>query len=137
MTTLTRRRFGASLAVLASPLAAPAAHAQGRPLYKDPKTPIPARVDDLLGRMTLEEKVAQMVGIWLNKEQIQTAEAEFSPEAASKFRSRAPPTATPHGLAPSPAPNPGRSTARPPRLPATSTPPRNGRWRRPAWGSRC
>ncbi|WP_068875566.1 MULTISPECIES: glycoside hydrolase family 3 N-terminal domain-containing protein [unclassified Phenylobacterium] len=90
MTTLTRRRFGASLAVLASPLAAPAAHAQGRPLYKDPKTPIPARVDDLLGRMTLEEKVAQMVGIWLNKEQIQTAEAEFSPEAASK--------AFPHGL---------------------------------------
>jgi beta-glucosidase len=90
MTTLTRRRFGASLAVLAGALAAPAARAQGRPLYKDPKAPIPARVDDLMGRMTLEEKVAQMVGIWLKKEEIQTPEAEFSPEAASK--------AFPHGL---------------------------------------
>ncbi len=90
MTTLTRRRFGASLAVLASALSAPAAHAQGRPLYKDPRAPIPARVDDLMGRMTLEEKVAQMVGIWLKKEDIQTPEAEFSPQAASK--------AFPHGL---------------------------------------
>jgi len=89
MTFLTRRRFGASLAVLAGALAAPTAQAaQGRdgarPLYKDPKAPIPARVDDLMGRMTLEEKVAQMVGIWLKKEDIQTPEAEFSAEAASK-----------------------------------------------------
>jgi len=85
MTPLTRRRFGASLAVLAGALAVPAARAQGgRPLYKDPTAPIPARVDDLMGRMTLEEKVAQMVGIWLKKEDIQTPEAEFSPEAASK-----------------------------------------------------
>jgi hypothetical protein len=29
------------------------------PLYKDPTAPIQARVDDLLNRMTLEEKVAQ------------------------------------------------------------------------------
>lgn len=85
MTSLTRRRFGASLAVLAGALAAPSAQAQGgRPLYKDPKAPIPARVEDLMGRMTLEEKVAQLVGIWLKKEQVQTPEAEFSPEAASK-----------------------------------------------------
>lgn len=92
MTPLTRRRFGASLAVLASALATPAARAAAtaRPLYKDPTAPIAARVEDLLGRMTLEEKVAQMVGIWLNKEQIQTSEAEFSAEAASK--------AFPHGL---------------------------------------
>ncbi|OHB31953.1 MAG: beta-glucosidase [Phenylobacterium sp. RIFCSPHIGHO2_01_FULL_69_31] len=92
MTPLTRRRFGASLAVLAGALAAPAARAAAAapPLYKDPTAPIAARVDDLLGRMTLEEKVAQMVGIWLNKEQIQTSEAEFSAEAASK--------AFPHGL---------------------------------------
>ncbi len=31
------------------------------PMYKDPKQPIEARVDDLLGRMTLEEKVGQML----------------------------------------------------------------------------
>jgi beta-glucosidase len=91
MSNLTRRRFGASLAVLAGVLAAPVARgATPRPLYKDPTAPIPARVEDLLGRMTLEEKVAQMVGIWLTKEKIQTPEAEFSPEAASK--------AFPHGL---------------------------------------
>lgn len=31
-------------------------------LYKDPKQPIEARVEDLLSRMTLEEKVAQLCG---------------------------------------------------------------------------
>ncbi len=31
------------------------------PLYKDPEQPVEKRVADLLGRMTLEEKVAQMV----------------------------------------------------------------------------
>jgi hypothetical protein len=30
------------------------------PLYKDPKAKIEHRVNDLLGRMTVEEKVAQM-----------------------------------------------------------------------------
>jgi len=29
-------------------------------LYRDPKAPIPARVDDLVGRMTLDEKVRQL-----------------------------------------------------------------------------
>ena len=29
-------------------------------LYRDPSAPIPARVDDLVGRMTLEEKAAQL-----------------------------------------------------------------------------
>jgi beta-glucosidase len=33
---------------------------QGNPLYKNPMAPIQTRVDDLLSRMTLEEKVAQM-----------------------------------------------------------------------------
>lgn len=31
--------------------------------YKDPKQPVAARVQDLLGRMTLEEKIGQMVQI--------------------------------------------------------------------------
>ncbi|MEO8114871.1 MAG: glycoside hydrolase family 3 N-terminal domain-containing protein, partial [Phenylobacterium sp.] len=51
---------------------------------------IDARVDDLLGRMTLEEKAAQMVGVWLKKDQIQTPDAEFSATRASQ--------AYPHGL---------------------------------------
>ena len=39
------------------------AGAQARPLYKNPSAPIDARVTDLLRRMTLEEKVAQMEAI--------------------------------------------------------------------------
>ena len=35
--------------------------------YKDPSQPVAARVDDLLSRMTLEEKVAQMLCIWQQK----------------------------------------------------------------------
>ena len=31
-----------------------------KPLYKNPQAPIEQRVEDLLGRMTLEEKVGQM-----------------------------------------------------------------------------
>ncbi len=38
--------------------------------YKDPKLPVYDRVADLLGRMTLEEKVAQMIGIWGQKNAI-------------------------------------------------------------------
>src|SRR4029077_10705223 len=33
----------------------------GAPLYKDPAQPIEKRVDDLVSRMTLEEKVSQMM----------------------------------------------------------------------------
>lgn len=91
-TTLTRRLFGASLAALsvaAAPGLAQAADkaakkAGDKPLYKDPAQPIDARVQDLLGRMTLEEKAAQLIGIWLTKAKIQTPEGDFSPEEASK-----------------------------------------------------
>ncbi|MCU0429265.1 MAG: glycoside hydrolase family 3 C-terminal domain-containing protein [Cytophagaceae bacterium] len=33
-------------------------------LYKDPKQPVEVRVKDLLGRMTIDEKVAQLIGFW-------------------------------------------------------------------------
>ena len=32
--------------------------------YKSPKLPIDERVADLMSRMTLEEKVAQLMGLW-------------------------------------------------------------------------
>ena len=35
------------------------------PVYKVASEPVERRVEDLLARMTLEEKVAQMVAIWL------------------------------------------------------------------------
>ena len=37
---------------------------KGNALYKDAKAPIPDRVRDLLGRMTVEEKVAQLESGW-------------------------------------------------------------------------
>lgn len=94
-TAITRRLFGASLAALSAAAMPGLALAQkkpagDRPLYKDASQPIDARVQDLLSRMTLEEKAAQLIGIWLTKAKIQTPEGEFSPEEASKN--------FPHGL---------------------------------------
>lgn len=93
-----RLRWAALAAVAAvalTPALAPAALAQTartaeKPLYKDATKPVEARVDDLLARMTLEEKVAQLVALWLNKGQIQTPTGEFDPARAS--------AAFPHGL---------------------------------------
>jgi len=85
--TVTRRTLGVSLAALAaasSTMARAATPAAGKPLYKDPKQPVELRVRDLLSRMTLEEKAAQLIGIWLTKAKIQTPGGEFSPEEASK-----------------------------------------------------
>jgi hypothetical protein len=80
--------------VLFRSLAGPARAQAGRPeagaLYKDAAQPVAARVEDLLRRMTLEEKVAQMVGIWEKKGDIQAANGDFAPEKASR--------AFPHGL---------------------------------------
>ncbi|WBY09494.1 glycoside hydrolase family 3 protein [Sphingomonas sp. 7/4-4] len=71
-----------------TPMPAFVAHAQtaraDKPLYKDAAQPIDARVEDLLKRMTLEEKVQQMVAIWLQKEKIQTPEGEFDAQKASR-----------------------------------------------------
>lgn len=70
-----------------TPLATPAAFAQTakaeRPIYKDPSQPVAARVEDLLSRMTLEERVAQLVALWQNKGMIQAPSGEFDPAKAS------------------------------------------------------
>lgn len=58
--------------------------------YKNPNLSIDERVKDLLGRMTLEEKVAQMMSVWMEKpndnSKVPKAQlplgGEFSPEAA-------------------------------------------------------
>jgi beta-glucosidase len=56
------------------------------PLYKDPKAPIERRVEDLLGRMTLEEKVAQMMSVWDAKSELFDAKLELDPaKLAKKF----------------------------------------------------
>src|ERR1700751_473277 len=43
------------------------AQAPETPAYRNPKLPVEQRVADLLSRMTLQEKGAQMEGAWENK----------------------------------------------------------------------
>jgi len=65
---------------------APAAVPNSTPLYKDPNAAVEARVEDLLARMTLEEKVAQMMSIWDAKAEIFDAKLEFVPaKMAQKY----------------------------------------------------
>jgi beta-glucosidase len=72
-------------AVAAGLIGADARSAQPEmPIYKDPHQPVAKRVDDLLARMTLDEKVAQLETIWEQKAKVQTPAGRFSPELASK-----------------------------------------------------
>jgi beta-glucosidase len=65
---------------------APAATLAAGPIYKDPRAAVEARVEDLLSRMTLEEKVAQMQSIWEAKSDVFDAKLEFDPKKmAQKF----------------------------------------------------
>lgn len=52
-------------------------------LYRDAHASIEQRVQDLLSRMTLEEKVAQLRSMWQTKGSIEDAEGTFSEEKAS------------------------------------------------------
>ena len=60
------------------------------PDYKNPRLPVERRVADLLSRMTLEEKVAQLVCLWGNRPQVNpqtnfaTDRGDFSPAKAAE-----------------------------------------------------
>ncbi|HYS37760.1 MAG TPA: glycoside hydrolase family 3 N-terminal domain-containing protein, partial [Pseudonocardiaceae bacterium] len=54
---------GLMIAMSTSAITSPTASAAGQPAYLDAKLPTQARVSDLLGRMTLPEKIGQMVQI--------------------------------------------------------------------------
>jgi beta-glucosidase len=91
--TNNRRQFLTSMTGLAglSVLPASMALAAGAQApYKDAALPVEKRVDDLLGRMTLEEKIMQMQCTWQAKTEIQDAKGEFSAAKAQKVY--------PHGL---------------------------------------
>ena len=61
----------------------PAAAGAGEiPAYLDARIPVEQRVADLLARMTLGEKVAQMIALWSTKEEVMD-DLDFSPEKAS------------------------------------------------------
>ncbi len=51
--------------------------------YWNAELPVEQRVADLMARMTLEEKLAQMVSIWTQKSSIQDDDNFFDPEKAS------------------------------------------------------
>ena len=86
MTVLARRgalklMAGGSLSALAF-THAPFALAQDVPLYRNASAPIPARVADLMARMTLEEKVEQIRTAWQGKGDM-IDDLEFNPANAS------------------------------------------------------
>ncbi len=70
-----------SIATLAA--ATLSAVAQSTPPYKDASLPVERRVEDLLGRMTLEEKVAQTLAVWQQKRGLVDASGNFDPAKAA------------------------------------------------------
>src|SRR5678815_2455951 len=66
-------------------LTATTLHAQQRALYRDPAAPIEQRVEDLLARMTQDEKIAQLTAIWTQKNQLFQRDGRFDPAAARRL----------------------------------------------------
>ena len=73
-------------AVLAAGMGLFSLTALGRnePLYRDASAPVEQRVEDLLGRMTLEEKIAQITTVWNRKQEIFTPTNDFDPVKAHR-----------------------------------------------------
>ncbi len=84
---ITRRALLASTVL---GVAAPAFGAKPRATYLDSGAPVAARVSDLLERMTLDEKAAQLRCMWEGKILLLDKSRNFSPERATK--------AIPHGI---------------------------------------
>jgi beta-glucosidase len=63
---------------------------ENQPDYKNPRLPVERRVADLLARMTLEEKIAQLTCLWGGRPQVEppknfdTDRGDFSPEKAAQ-----------------------------------------------------
>jgi len=69
--------------------AACAGRSQELPAYRNPKLTVDQRVVDLLSRMTLEEKVAQMEGAWENKDFHKDPQTMFVDEKGNFLPERA------------------------------------------------
>ena len=82
-----------SITLIISVFGLPVAHMNSqdnRPDYKNPRLPVERRVTDLLSRMTLEEKVAQLTCLWGGRPQVNpqtdfaTDRGDFSPAKAAE-----------------------------------------------------
>ena len=80
-----RLALAASLTLLACGPIFLRSQAQDVPAFRNPKLPIEQRLADLLSRMTLEEKVAQMQGVWENPAFMRTPESRFVDDRARSF----------------------------------------------------
>jgi len=72
-------------AILAALSLLPSAVVAQRPAYRDASLPMERRVTDLLSRMTLEEKVAQMMCLWDQKKLITDSSGRFNPARAPQW----------------------------------------------------
>ncbi len=59
-------------------------------IYKDPGQSVNDRIADLIGRMTMEEKVAQVTAVWADKHKMETDAYAFDPAKAAEVM--------PHGI---------------------------------------
>jgi beta-glucosidase len=55
------------------------------PLYKDPTADVDRRAEDLLARMTLPEKLAQITAVWTQKPQIFDAQGNVDPSKLARI----------------------------------------------------
>jgi beta-glucosidase len=87
MLMLRRTALASLLActALMSPVSFAADAALAKALYKDAAQPVDARVKDLLSKMTLEEKVAQLQTVWIKRQQLETNGGEFTETKAESI----------------------------------------------------
>ncbi|MFL6620009.1 MAG: glycoside hydrolase family 3 N-terminal domain-containing protein, partial [Povalibacter sp.] len=83
--TATRLSGIASMLLLVSPLIATPASAQSKPIYKDSKATMDARIDDLLSRMSPEEKLAQITSVWAKRDALFDENGKFNLETAKRL----------------------------------------------------
>lgn len=119
---LSRRHLIRSAGIVSTLAFLPAAlRAAPKPaIYTDARAPIDLRVRDLLSRMTLDEKVAQLTTLSRRKREVMTDALAFDPARAD--------AAHPHGIGQIARPSDRGGAATANDLAADST----GRWRKPA-----
>jgi beta-glucosidase len=98
----SKHSFVLALLVACLPCATIVTAAERAPRYKDRRAPVAERVEDLLARMTLEEKVAQITTTWTTKLQMFDQKLRFDPAKASALY--------PHGIGQFGRPSDGKAS---------------------------